>query len=72
MTLSKSAVKEFQAIYKARFGQPIEYKAAELEAMQLIRLLSKIQPRTELNMNMGINVSDQGHIPNGTGYGKHS
>lgn len=71
MNLTKPAVKEFQALYKAKFGQVIDYKTAELEASQLIALVSKIQPRNKLNMNMDITFkTDQSRIPKGIGDGQ--
>ncbi len=75
MKLTQPQVKEFQALYKARFGTDIDDDTARHESMQLIRLVSMIQPRTRLNvkMDMEINgnlVEPQSHTLKRAGHGK--
>jgi hypothetical protein len=75
MRLTKLQINKFQALYKARFNKDITYGAAELEAVQLIRLVSSIQPSNSRYMKMDMEISGDttkpDHAPLGAGNGVH-
>ncbi len=75
MKLTQPQINEFQTLYKARFGTDIDYETAELEATQLIRLVSMIQPRNKLSIKMDMELNDtplsgEAHVLEQAGYGK--